>query len=200
MSRTYEIVQSASGNTWRILSNGKPLRWYYVHRSYAEGVVEQLQQKARNRQHYAEAMKRSGRKPAPRDSKRSAAYRAEHLAGVRSLPTQSDLTPARIAERCVAWAKEAGLTPLVPVVRITRRKKGNGAHCWLNQIVFSPTSVTLGIIAHEYAHALTWDVRPAHDPTWAATYVKLLRVALGADMGPIYASRLEHEFRAAGVL
>ena len=65
--------------------------------------------------------------------------------------------------------------------------------------MFSPSSVTLGTIAHEYAHAMTWATRPAHDWTWAMVYVALVRVAFGSDLGPIYGDRLEQEFRKVGL-
>lgn len=205
MTRTYEIVQQ--GQHYRILSNGKPLRWYYLHRSFAEGVVEHLKEKAERRQRHAEWRQERGI-PSSRDSKRAAAYAAERRAGLRDGPVLQ-LTPDDIRRKCIRWAAMAaergllegipGVKSVLPQVRITRRKKGNGAHAWLNHIVFAPRAVTLGTIAHEYAHVMTWEARPAHDWTWAAVYVALVRVAFGDDLGPIYGDRLEREFRNIGL-
>ncbi len=204
MTRTYKVVPARPGEpgtTYRILSNGKPLRWYYRHESYALSVVRDLEAKAEYRQRQNDLAQRAGVKPR-RDAKRARAYRAEFLAGMRGFPVLQ-LTEREISRMCIQWqAKAAELNLLenipgvifgvIPKVRITRRKRGNAAHCGIGgELVFAPAAVTLPTIAHEYAHALTWHTRPAHDWTWAAVYIALVRVAIGDS----WADELARQFR-----
>lgn len=176
---------------YQILSNGKPLQWLYWTQSDAEYALRDIMDRAESRRRRSAWRKANGH-AVVRDSKRKAAYKAERLAGMMAYAPMT-MTVEQMAVQCREWAREAGFTRVVhPRIKYSGRKRG-GAHCFVSEIVLSKGN-GIGVLIHEYAHALTWEEKPAHGPQWAYAYVKLTRVALGGEQ----ADKLASEFRKIG--